>query len=532
MGLWDFYFVVKLALYFAKYIGFHFFANLAFAIFLLVPLKHPRALLLRRLIAPPLGVVLFYYDTWLPPFSRLIANASQLEDFDLVYLGELVGRFVSYPVLAGLLLLFGIYHYVQRKLRMSTFVLLAMLFTLVPMSAKSPTQSVAAATGGLGPAVRPAEPPVFSAGKPAAPPTDVELSARLSGFYQQEATRNVSFSPPGRADAPFDILFLQICSLAWDDLEYEEQLAHPLWQQFQIVFNNFNSAASYSGPSVVRLLRGSAGQQKHTTLYDPPTSQSLTFENLQQLGFEPQLVMNHDGKYGDFRGDIRDRGGLKATPFDLKRAAPYLQSFDGTPIYDDYDVLAKWWNHRLALPQERVALFYNSISLHDGNQYVGKPRTNSLKIYRPRLNKLLTDLERFFTLLQSSGRKIVVVFIPEHGASMRGDKMQIPGMREIPSPRISHVPVAIKLFTGSAAPQSKPLTVAQPTSYLAVSQLVADFIRKSPFGEPNPGLETYVSDLPSTAFVAENSDLVVMRYGDRYYMHAKDTAWVEYDPSP
>ncbi len=32
---------------------------------------------------------------------------------------------------------------------------------------------------------------------------------------------------------------------------------HPLWKHFDIVFKNFNSATSYSGPAAVRLLRAS-----------------------------------------------------------------------------------------------------------------------------------------------------------------------------------------------------------------------------------------------------------------------------------
>ena len=109
--------------------------------------------------------------------------------------------------------------------------------------------------------------------------------------------------------------------------------------------------------------------------------------------------------------------------------------------------------------------------------------------------------------------------------------MQIAGMREIPSPRISTVPVGIKLIgtTGNAA--MGPLIVSKPSSYLALSKLLSDFIGKTPFAGNGLDLSAYVRDLPSTEFVAENDDVVVMRRENRYFMRTRDTGWIEYDPS-
>ena len=61
---------------------------------------------------------------------------------------------------------------------------------------------------------------------------------------------------------------------------------------------------------------------------------------------------------------------------------------------------------------------------------------------------VLNDMATFVRQLEQSGRKAVVVVVPEHGAALLGDRMQIPGMREIPSPSITHVPVGIKLVGG------------------------------------------------------------------------------------
>ena len=44
--------------------------------------------------------------------------------------------------------------------------------------------------------------------------------------------------------------------------------------------------------------------------------------------------------------------------------------FDGSSVQSDYAVLSRWWQQRLADPAPRVALYYNSASLHDGNRLV------------------------------------------------------------------------------------------------------------------------------------------------------------------
>jgi cellulose synthase operon protein YhjU len=554
MGIWNFYFIAKLFLYFGHYIGFHVWLNLAFAVFLAVPVpdsfaRLKRLKLARQLIAIPAGIALFYYDTWLPPITRVFSQASQLEGFSPAYLVELIGRFFNPLVVAGLVLIFVIYFFAKKKLRIASFVFLAMLIPLLPVSMKLPVidnagiDSASTSNSGIGnsgtdnnatstepgkgsPAASPEASLVEDV---SAAPADAELTASLNSFYKREAARSISFSSPPLPDAPFDIIFLQICSLSWDDLDYTKQRDNPLFKHFDIVLTNFNSAASYSGPAAIRLLRGSCGQPKHKELYDPAAPQCLTLDDLQQAGFEPQLAMNHDGHYGGFLDDVRERGGLKATPLDIRGLPSYLQSFDGSPVHEDYAVLSRWWEKRQQSPTGRVALFYNSISLHDGNYYSGH-RTNSMEIYPQRLTRLLEDMDRFFSVLQASGRRAVVVFVAEHGASIRGDKMQIAGLREIPSPRIGTVPVGIKLIGVPSNPAAKPLLVSKPTSYLAVSQLLANFITTTPFGKSSLNMEDYVRDLPATEFVAENEDVVVMRRGKRYYIHTKDSEWVDYDP--
>ncbi len=524
MGLWNYYFITKLFLYLGNYIGFHVWLNLAFASFLAIPIPKnhvhfKRLSLSRQVMAVPAGIALFYYDTWLPPITRIFTQSSQLGGFSTTYLMELIGRFINPVVVAGLVLLYAICFFAQKKFRLSSFVFLFMLLPLI-------------FTGQSKPSSQPQlENTAVDISHPVA--TDASLNGQLNAFYSNEATRSVSFTPPAKADAPFDIIFLQICSLSWDDLEFTKQRDNPFLQRFDIVYTNFSSAASYSGPAAIRLLRGSCGQSSHKSLYEPTQAQCFTLDNLKMAGFERQLLMNHDGHYGDFLSDVRERGGLNVPPFEVKGLPAYLQSFDGSPVHDDYEVLSKWWGKRMQLPTERVALYYNTVSLHDGNYYSNEKgdsrRSNSMEIYPQRLTRLLADLDRFFSVLQASGRRAVVVLVAEHGASVRGDKMQIAGMREIPTPLISTVPVGIKLIGLPDNPSAKPVLVTKPTSYLAISQLLANFLTITPFGKNSLSMDDYVRDLPATEFVAQNEDVVVMLNGKQYYILSKGAGWIEYD---
>ena len=111
MGLWSVYFLAKVGLFYNKFIGFHFLLNLAFALVLLLPIKNSRLQLTRKVLAIPASICLLYYDSWLPPISRLFAEANNLAGFNAHYLLELAGRFVNVWVLAGLLGLLFVFIY-------------------------------------------------------------------------------------------------------------------------------------------------------------------------------------------------------------------------------------------------------------------------------------------------------------------------------------------------------------------------------------------------------------------------------------
>ena len=507
MGIWNFYFIIKIILFYAGYIHFHFFVNAAFALALIFSHANPTLLRIRKWVALPTGIVLLYFDSPLPPLRNIIPKISQLLDFSYQYYLELFARILDWRVIAILLGLYIAYYLLSKKIRMTTIASLAILSTLLP----------------LGMSVTPL---AYDAdGQVIGLPSDTELTESLDGFFIEESSRTAFNRSQKASGAPFDILVINVCSLAWDDLKYIKEESNPLFQRFHYLFTSFNSASSYSGPSIIRLLRSSRGQQDQRDLYKPPVDDSLLFNNLGKTGFQVQLALNHDGKYGDLLKEIRNEGGMTAPLFDNTKATPYLRGFDGSQVYDDYSVLSNWWDARMKSPNERVALFYNTISLHDGNRALdGGKLENSVETYSRRAHKLLSDIDRFYTKVNSSGKQVVIVFIPEHGAAIRRNKNEIVGMREIPSPNVTNIPVGI-MFTSKVDAPVKTKVIEQPTSYLAASDLISKFVGKAPFGATALAPETYLKNIPSTRFVAENEDSVIMKFGASYYFRSNDINW-------
>ena len=167
----------------------------------------------------------------------------------------------------------------------------------------------------------------------------------------------------------------------------------------------------------------------------------------------------------------------------------------------------------------------------------------SLDTYKPRLVQLLADFDRFIDDLEKSGRPVALVLVPEHGAALRGDKLQISGMREIPSPRITLVPTAVKLIgiqppapiDGAPAAPTKPtvpVVVSKPMSYLDLFSLLSDWLTDSPYAaQPLQTLAERVEKLPGTRFVAENADVVTLRNDDgQYFLKSGNDPWIKYTP--
>lgn len=529
MGIWNLYFIIKIFLYFVDRIDFHVWQNLIFAASLIYPLKQRWLRILRTFIAIPSAFALLYFDTRFPPFARLVAQQDNLKSFNLNYVSELLGRFIEPKLLFATIFMSLIFFLAKRKLRITSFVLIT-IFPIIPLYAfyqqtlvsfnTVNTQSTSAQVQSIGIA------PIGTVLSKI--PNDKDLDNALSTFYKKEATKVVDFGPPPVDAEAFDIVIIQVCSMSWDDLALSGESTHPLFNHFDIVFKNFNSAVSYSGPASIRLLRGSCGQTSHKKLYDAANPQCYLYDQLAQSGFEKQLLMNHDGIFGHMINDIQDYGGLKVKPQDNSLAPTYLLGFDGTPIKEDYAVLSNWYKARLQSDSPRIALYYNTTSLHDGNRYPNAKPTKATETYPRRVKTLLADVDKFITQLDASGRKTIVVVVAEHGANARGDRMQIPFMRENPSPTITHVPLGIHLAGFKKHSDKGPLLVDMPTSYTGLSTLLRNWVADSPFGKNSPELVSYLNAIPSTESVSENEDIIVAQYGSNSFIRYNQSGWAPY----
>jgi cellulose synthase operon protein YhjU len=521
MGYWSIYFLIKLGLFYRDFINFHWLANLAFAIALLIPLASAKLQIARKIIALPVAISLFYYDSWLPPISRVFSQAGNLSKFDSHYLHELLGRFINLWALASFILLLTGFLLLRHRLRFATLAILGILS--VPLISQLSSAKSYFSSG-----TQTAQVDMSSQAK-------LDPAAQLKAFFTAERGKHVSFPSIANSTAPFDVVFLHVCSLSWDDMEYVGEGSAPLLNRFDVVFRHFNSAASYSGPATLRLFHSNCGQLPHKQLYDNGSQRCNLFHNFELAGFDVHGLLNHDGHFDQFSAMVQGQSGISAKLEDNHFAPIAMHSFDDTPIYDDLALLTKWWSQQQAHTKP-LALYYNTITLHDGNRTPNLESRSSLDTFKPRLDKLMSDFDQFISFLQSQGKPIVVVLVPEHGAALRGDKMQISGMREIPNPKITQVPMAIKLigFKGKFGnTEQKPLQVDKPMSYLALSTLLGDFIADSPFAE-NGGrpLAERVQILPTTPFVSENEDIVVMARGKEYQMGSQDGTWVDYQPKP
>lgn len=523
LGWWNIYFIAKVALFLQGIIDFHPLENFALLLFILLPVPVRALNVLRHVIAVIIAAWLLHYDSFLPPLERLWAQAGQLMQFEFSYLLELMGRFISVQALLGLFALCAAYFILSKFLRVSVFVIIAMIYVSIP---KTPQGSVTVET------TQPAPPATTEVAETTQPQVteinDESLNSMTADFFAKEASRRVSFSPNSAQDAPFDLLFLSICSVAWDDIEIAGMADHPLFKEFDVMFDNFSAATSYSGPAVVRLLRASCGQQEHSKLFEPAPKQCYLFDNLKDLGFKENLLMNHNGVFDSFLELIKKDGDLKTNLMSQEGFKPYQKSFDGSSIFRDKQVLDDWWQQRIKSDDETVVALYNTISLHDGNRIINANSTTSMVSYKKRLKNLLDDLYSFFQELKASKRNIVVALVPEHGAGMRGDRMQISGMREIPAPTIVHTPVGIKVFGEGIQRQGDTKHVKAPSSYLALSQLVSNILEQNIYEKKSFSPDELAGNLPETQVVAQNSGSTVIEVNGKYYVSLDGSSWIEY----
>jgi len=513
LGIWAYYFIAKFVLFGMELIGFHPLENIAFAVFILLPVKHRLLRRVKGLLTLSLAVVLLYYDSWLPPVGRVLSQVSLLSNFSLPYLIELAARFISLPVLGVLVAVSLVYWTLSRRVNAAALIMAGMLGLWVVLSPLS---------GFVAQTFDSTENSVANKPMP-------DMDKVMQAFFAEEANRVVAFDRPKANAVPFDVIFIHVCSLSWDDVRAVGLEQHPLWQRFDILLKNFNSAASYSGPAAIRLLRATCGQQEHGKMYAPVPEKCYLMNSLLRSGFESELALNHDGKFDDFLGQVQSMGRLTVPPMTLEGLKVAQRAFDDAPVYDDLEVLNRWLDMRKISPSQRVALYYNTVSLHDGNHLPGAHSTpNSLDTYKARLSDFLDRTEQFMKSLDESGRRAVVVMIPEHGGAVRGDKKQIAGLREIPTPNITLIPVGIKVIGGNVQRIGATLSIDQPVSYLAMSHIIERMLKKSPFNDNRFSPADYVEGLQLTPFVSQNERMTVAEHDNSYYLGRGPAQWEKY----
>ncbi|HEX4879243.1 MAG TPA: cellulose biosynthesis protein BcsG [Limnobacter sp.] len=561
MLIWNLYFIIKFALHMAGFLVLNPWLNLVLFGLLLLSnpalYQHKRLLkLLRYAVFALPAIALLLHELGLVVSLALLDQIRALFGFSSEYLWELFKRTVPTWMIWTILLALLLVRAVDRYMRLSTWVFAGLValgawqWAIFHFSAQPPaTQAsqvapLAQARANLSPAellalgqvdfkklqvARDQESTTALRDQEAG---DVGPSGVLKAFFERQSKLALTpFTPASQPD--FDILVLQICSLSWADLQYAKLSQHPALRTADFMFEQFNSATSYSGPAAIRLLRGKCGQSSHDELYNSPQDSCLLFEQLRRAGFDIQMGMNHDGRFQNFRGIVQTNlGGPASQAVSHDEVAIGVQAFDGSRIGRDGDYLRTWWNTRKNTPADAVALYYNSITLHDGNRMINS-KLNSLESYPIRLERLLNDLQSLLSEIRRSGKKALVMVVPEHGAGLSGEYGQLVGLRELPTPAITKVPV----FGYWVAPDYKPgnngpVNVKQPVSYMALSELVGRWLALTPEQQAQPAWPVLMADLPSTRFVAQQGNITVMETQGAYWLKAPGTEWKKLGIAP
>jgi cellulose synthase operon protein YhjU len=526
LGHWSFYFLIKIILAFRGLLILDPINNLLLVFFIAIPIPVKELNYLRKITAVIAAIALLYHDSWLPPIHALWSKIHSLSDFNGSYLLELAGRVIEVKALLLLLLLWVVYFILYKRVRVGTLIGLALaFFSIQSLFIGNPLnnhhQQIAVNQDNN------------SSGNTLASTVEVNdsiLNYQTSNFFSKELGRFIGFNKLDPKSTPFDILIIHICSLSWDDMKTVGLDQHPFWTQSDVLFTRFNSVSTYSGPAAIRLMRAPCGQESHEGLYSGSPDACYLMSNLTKSDFTPQLALNHNGKYDDFLKQVQAQN-FPQTPFTYSGLNPALMAFDNSPIYDDFDVLNSWWNYRTSQLSDKknVALYYNTITLHDGNRYVGHPGESSLKTFKPRLEKLLNDLVAFRTKLMNSNRNVLLIVVPEHGAALRGDSKQISGLREIPTPAITLVPVSLTLIGPQIKHSDIPKVLAKPMSFLALTQTIQNSIAHDLFINQENNIDSLTHDLPLTEFLAQNSENIMLRFQQNYYLsQGQNTPWTLY----
>ena len=528
LGLWNVYFIAKFALAHYEYLTLNFLYNGLLLLFILLPLKNRFLCIARTVVALIAAVALLYSESWLPGPDSIISNAQNIAGFSAMYVAQLIVDFVNVKMVIWGIVIVLAYLLIKNWVRLTVFTLgYFICLVLQPYYVAWTTKPAVEQNVEVVAQNKPSQPQQETNVDPSAI-TSETIDKWYTAFLDYEKGRRAEF-PQGLSanDTPFEIILMNICSLSNDDLLASDLMNHPVLSEFNIRFDHFNSATSYSGPATLRLLNAVCGQVNHDSLYDGRRPECEIMNRLDQLGYRQHLYLDHRGQYDNYLQTLRDKAGLMAP---LESTAKYpvrYMAFDDEEIADDLAVLRDW-QRKTSRDKEtkRHVTLFNFIALHDGNRL---PRHSRWEEFKPRAIRFLNDLQTFMHELERSGRKVMLIVVPEHGAAVRGDRIQAPRLRDIPSMRITEVPLMVKFFGIKNMP-AEPIHVTGPTSYLAMSTLIGRVLSLNYFGADGGSvpLEELVRDLPETNPVSENGQSVVLTYRGNDYIRQKGGEWRPY----
>lgn len=532
LGLWNVFFIGEFLLGAFGYLSLNLLQNCLLLVFVLFPIGNRYLRWFRTLIAICCAFVLVYSESWLPGLDSIRGNFHNVAAMESGYLLDSALNFLNFEMIGAGIALVIVYYAVRDYIRVTTLTVAYLVVLLLapvwqPMfehlrAPAVPAETVVVADNKKAPETEEKKSDLIAQTEP---PTSKNLDEWLKRFHDSEKDRRAEWPDKlAKGSTPFDILLLNICSLSSDDLKAVGLENHEVLKQFNIRFDNFNSATSYSGPAALRLLKSVCGQPSHEDLYEGRNPDCEIMNRLARLGYNQHVFMDHSGKYDNFYQSLRHLAGLAPQLAEMKYPKRY-DSFDEEPIGDARAVFKDFEDTIAKDEGGRSATFINLIALHDGNRFAGKRR---LAPFKPRAQAMLDDLGTLISDLEKSGRKVMLVIVPEHGAAEKGDKVQVAHLRDIPSPAITHVPALVK-FIG-VQPKGGPVNVDTKTSYLAVSSLIGRVLETNYFGKPEGEvpLTDLVKDLPQTHSVSENANAKVVNYNGKDYVKMDNKDWREY----
>lgn len=494
-AFWAYYFLAKVLLHLAGSLRLHALPNLALLVLAMPFSPRPgRSPLLRRLrqaAALAAGAAVLWYDSYLPPWSACVEFLrGEHGALSAGFLSGFLGGFVSARgLLAGVALLVPLVLAARLRLHLTPAVSAALL--LVPLlELRRPQDAV---------------------------------GRELAGVYEAERGRRVTL--PAAAGEPFDLIVVHVCSLGWDDLAAEGVLRPRLLEGANLVFSRFNSATSYSGPAALRLHRALCGQVPHQELYGTWPAGCALMPALRAAGFATASAANFpNGSFGQM-GALAERAGTDAPLRNEDLPVRWL-NFDGEKVFADYEVLARWWRERQASGAERAALYYDSVSLH-GGVHEDEPGWWKQQdgTYARALEGLGRDLERLYDDIEAAGRSAVVLLVSEHGRASRGSAIQPAALRDIPLPAITRVPAAVRLVGPLFKDAPRGLVWDEPSSYLALAQLLGELLADPRVGLSAGRLEPVLAALPRTPALSETASWKVYERDGKVHLLGKDGAW-------